>query len=113
MDDDEIRHLYQRCRAVLLPGVEDFGIVPVEAQACGAPVVAYAEGGALDTVKDGETGVFFSERTPESLARAIDKVSTLRFNKNSLRDWALGFSRDRFQSRMKEFIDARVSEAGL
>jgi glycosyltransferase involved in cell wall biosynthesis len=113
VSDEELRSLYQRCRACLLPGVEDFGIVPLEAQASGAPVVAYGRGGALDTVRDGETGVLFHEHSAEALSRAIDKVCSLRLNKTLLREWALGFSRDTFQNRMKEFIDARVAEAGL
>lgn len=110
---EALRELYQSCRACLLPGVEDFGIVPLEAQACGAPVVAYGRGGALDTVKDGETGVLFYEHNPDSLSRAIDKVSSLRLNKKLLRDWALGFSRENFRNRMREFILARVTEAHL
>lgn len=113
VDAEELRSLYQRCHACLLPGVEDFGIVPLEAQASGAPVVAYGRGGALDTVREGETGVFFHEPSAEALSRAIDKVSSLRLNKSLLRDWALGFSRDTFRDRMKAFIDARVAEAGL
>ena len=112
VSDDELARLYKGCTACLLPGVEDFGIVPLEAQAAGAPVVAFADGGALDSVKDGETGVFFHEQSPTSLSAAIDKVSTLRFNKKNLRDWALGFSRDRFRSRMQEFIEARLSAVG-
>jgi glycosyltransferase involved in cell wall biosynthesis len=106
LPDEELRRLYRGARAAILPGVEDFGIVPLEAMACGAPVVAYGEGGALDTVKDGETGVLFSEPTPDSLSRAIDRVSALRFNRESLRNWAVGFSRERFLARMREFIDA-------
>ena len=113
VSDEELQSLYQRCRACLLPGVEDFGIVPLEAQASGSPVVAYGKGGVLDTVRDGETGVLFHEQTAEALSHAIDKVSSLRLNKNLLRDWALGFSRETFQKRMKEFIQARVAEANL
>ena len=113
VSDEELKRLYQRCRACLLPGVEDFGIVPLEAQASGSPVVAYGKGGALDTVRDGETGVLFHEHTAEALSHAIDKVSSLRLNKKLLRDWALGFSRETFQKRMKEFIQARVAEANL
>ncbi len=113
VSDEELKTLYQRCRACLLPGVEDFGIVPLEAQASGAPVVAYGKGGALDTVRDGETGVLFHEPTAEALSHAIDKVSSLGLNKNLMRDWALGFSRETFQKRMKEFIQARVAEANL
>jgi glycosyltransferase involved in cell wall biosynthesis len=106
LPDAELRRLYRGARAVILPGVEDFGIVPVEAMACGVAVIAYGEGGALDTVKDGETGVLFSDATPDSLSRAIDRVSALRFNKESLRNWAVGFSRDRFLTRMREFLES-------
>jgi len=108
LPDEELRRLYRGCRATILPGVEDFGIVPLEAIACGAPVVAYGEGGALDTVKDGETGAFFREPTAASLSHAIDRVSGLRFNKESLRNWALGFSRERFLTQMREFISSRT-----
>jgi glycosyltransferase involved in cell wall biosynthesis len=112
LPDEELRRLYRSARAVILPGVEDFGIVPLEAQACGAPVVAFAEGGALDTVRDGETGALFAEPTASSLSHAIDRVSALRLNKDSLRDWALGFSRSRFRSRMQEFVRAHVVKSG-
>ena len=105
LPDEELRRLYRGARGAILPGVEDFGIVPLEAMACGTPVVAYGEGGALDTVKDGETGVLFLEPTPASLSHAIDRVSALSFNKESLRNWAVGFSRERFLTRMREFID--------
>jgi glycosyltransferase involved in cell wall biosynthesis len=106
LPDEELRRLYRGARAAILPGVEDFGIVPLESMACGVPVVAYGVGGALDTVKDGETGVLFSEPTPASLSRAIDRVSALSFNKESLRNWAVGFSKERFLTRMREFIDS-------
>lgn len=109
LSQQELRPLYQRCQAVLLPGVEDFGIVPVEAQACGRPVVAFAEGGALESVRDGETGVFFSESSPEALSEAIDRVSSLRFNRNAVRSWALGFSRQRFKDSVKTYIDEKLA----
>lgn len=108
LPDEELRKLYRGCRATILPGVEDFGIVPLESLACGAPVVAFGEGGALDTVKDGETGVLFREPTAVSLSHAIDRVSGLRFNRESLRNWALGFSRQRFLTQMREFVSSRV-----
>ncbi len=105
----ELRPLYQRCQAALLPGVEDFGIVPVEAQACGRPVVAFAEGGALESVRDGETGVFFSESSPEALSDAIDRVSSLRFNRKAVRSWALGFSRQHFKDRIRAYINEKLA----
>ena len=69
--DEELPGLYARCRAYVLPGVEDFCIAPVEAQAAGRPVIAYGAGGALDTVIEGETGLFFRRQTPEALAEAV------------------------------------------
>ena len=76
LPDEQIRDEYQRARALILPGEEDFGIVPVEAQACGRPVVALGRGGALETVIDGETGVLFAEPTAESLAAALRRVDS-------------------------------------
>jgi len=105
----ELLPLYQRCRATLLPGVEDFGIAPVESQSCGRPVVAFAEGGALESVKNEETGVFFDEKSAEALSDAIDRVSSLRSNKETLRSWAQRFSRERFQNEMKAFIDRKLA----
>jgi glycosyltransferase involved in cell wall biosynthesis len=112
LPDEELRRLYRGCRATLLPGVEDFGIVPLESMACGRPVVALARGGVLDTVKDGETGVLFDEASSLSLSRAIDRVSSLSFNENSLRQWALGFSRERFLNRMREFVRVQLEARG-
>jgi glycosyltransferase involved in cell wall biosynthesis len=106
---EELRGLYQRSRATLLPGVEDFGIAPVEAQACGRPVVALAEGGALESIQGGQTGVFFDDLTPRSLSTAIDKVRSLRFNKADLRDWALGFSEERFKENIRDFVANKLS----
>jgi glycosyltransferase involved in cell wall biosynthesis len=101
---EELRRLYQRARALLMPGVEDFGIVPLESQACGRPVIAFAAGGGLETVRDGETGVLFSEQTPEALSCAVDKLLTLRFNKHVLRNGALAFSRERFKNAIQTFL---------
>jgi glycosyltransferase involved in cell wall biosynthesis len=112
LPDEELRRLYRGCRATILPGVEDFGIVPLESMACGRPVVALARGGVLDTVRDGETGVLFEEASSVSLSRAIDRVSSLRFNESSLREWALGFSREKFLNRMREFVRMRLEERG-
>jgi len=70
--DDEAASLFSRARALLFPGIEDFGLVPVEAQGAGCPVIAYRDGGALETVKENVTGVFFNEQTPESLISALD-----------------------------------------
>jgi glycosyltransferase involved in cell wall biosynthesis len=107
--DEQIRDEYRRALAVLLPGEEDFGIVPVESQACGRPVVAYASGGALETVVAGETGVFFDTLTPEALGHALEQVAALRFDTNRLRSQAERFSRDHHVEHMRAVIDDTLS----
>ena len=101
----QIRSEYQSAQAVLLPGEEDFGIVPVEAQACGTPVVALAAGGALETVVDGETGVLFSEGTSDAMAAALQRVAALRIDRAQMRDHAERFSRERHVAGMRAVID--------
>jgi glycosyltransferase involved in cell wall biosynthesis len=102
---EQIRHEYRQAAAVLMPGEEDFGIVPVEAQACGRPVVALARGGALETVTDGETGVLVDEPTPEAFAAALDRLARTSFDTDRLRGHALHFSRERHIAHMKAVID--------
>lgn len=106
-NDDVVRDHFARCSCVLFPGEEDFGIVPVEAMACGKPVVAYARGGALETVLDGpdrRTGVLFEAQTSEALAAAIQRCDVQRFDPDDLHAWALGFDRELYKKRMAEFI---------
>lgn len=103
--NEEIRDEYRRALAVLLPGEEDFGIVPVEAQACGRPVVAFARGGALETVIPGDTGILFDELTPASLTTALEQAATKRFEPDRLRTSALRFSRERHEQAMRAVID--------
>ncbi len=103
--DEEIRDLYQRCSAVLMPGVEDFGMVPVEAMACGRPVVALARGGAVESVADGQTGILVHDDSADAFADAIAEVPAKAFDPAAIRRHAEQFSRARFQ---REF--ARVVE---
>jgi glycosyltransferase involved in cell wall biosynthesis len=103
--NDEIRDEYRRALAVLLPGEEDFGIVPVEAQACGRPVVAFARGGALETVIPGDTGILFDELSPASLAAALERAAATRFDVDRLRANAERFSHERHVEKMRAVVE--------
>jgi glycosyltransferase involved in cell wall biosynthesis len=105
----QIRDEYRRATAVLMPGEEDFGIVPVEAQACGRPVVALARGGALETVVDGETGVLVGQATADGFAAALERLSRTSFDAGRLRTHALRFSRERHLAHMKAVIDETLA----
>jgi glycosyltransferase involved in cell wall biosynthesis len=116
--DAEVAELYARCRAVLFPSVEDFGIVPLEAAAAGRPTVALARGGALETMVglDDDAGpptaVFFGEQTVESLAGAMRALEAAagRFEPRALRARAALFDRPLFVRRVRDWIDARWGE---
>ena len=102
--DKELLSLYRGARALLLPGEEDFGITPLEAQACGVPVIAYGRGGALDTVIQGETGVLFDEASEKALLDALDNFSRITFNRQTIRGNALAFSREIFKTRIQKIL---------
>jgi glycosyltransferase involved in cell wall biosynthesis len=105
LPDDAVRDLMARCRAFLFPGLEDFGIAPVEAQAAGRPVVAYAGGGALDTVRDGETGVLFAPQTAEALVEAVRRCADLCWDPTAIRAHAEGFSEARFRDELGDYVE--------
>jgi glycosyltransferase involved in cell wall biosynthesis len=109
LSDDGIRDEYRHALAVILPGEEDFGIVPVEAQACGRPVVALGRGGALETVIDGETGVLFGEPTAPALTAALERVAGMTFDSERIRRHAEQFSRERHLQQMQTVIDETLS----
>lgn len=104
IDDLALRDLYRGCRAVVMASVEDFGIVPLEAMACGRPAVVFGEGGGRESVVDGVTGVLFHEASPAALAAAIDALQALSFNRDTLRARALEFSQDSFLERFRSFV---------
>jgi glycosyltransferase involved in cell wall biosynthesis len=110
VSDLALRDLYRGCRALLMPGVEDFGIAPLEAMACGRPALVYAEGGGLENVVPGETGLLFHEPTAAALRAAVDCLETLRFNTATLRARAEALSRQSFEARFRDFV-AEVLEA--
>ena len=104
VSDEGLRALYAGAKALLFPGLEDFGIVPVEAQAAGTPVIAYGRGGALETVKDGETGLFFPEQTVESLCQAIEEFESRAWDGGVCAENARRFGPLEFKQGMREVL---------
>lgn len=102
--DKELPHYLQSAEAFLFPGVDDFGIAPVEALASGTPVIAYKAGGALDFVVEGKTGQFFTQQTAESLAEAIQTFSLGKYSEEKIKEHAQQFSIKSFQKTMSEYI---------
>jgi glycosyltransferase involved in cell wall biosynthesis len=106
--DEEAAVLFLRLKSLLYPGIEDFGIIPVEANAAGCPVIAYRDGGALDTVKEGVTGVFFDEQTPDSLIKAMEYFETCRIeqfcNREPFNGQVQKFSREAFKEKILRVI---------
>jgi glycosyltransferase involved in cell wall biosynthesis len=126
--DEIVREHYVNCKALIFPGVEDFGIVPLEAQACGKPVIAFGEGGALETIipldSDNQslknekgksvnaTGMFFYEQTPESLAQAVARFEDVHglFNWKVIRKNAESFDGAIFKDKVKKYIEKASKE---
>jgi glycosyltransferase involved in cell wall biosynthesis len=107
--DDDLRHLYAGCRALVFPGEEDFGIVPLEAMACGKPVIAYGKGGALETVVEGVTGTFFTAHSVDALTDAVRRIEASAFDPARVRSRALEFSRERYKTEMRDFIGEKMN----
>jgi glycosyltransferase involved in cell wall biosynthesis len=110
VSEEERRDLMARCRAFVFPGEEDFGITPLEAMAGGRPVIAYAAGGALDTVVEGVTGRFFRQQSAGALAAAVAASRQDRYDPCAIRRHAEGFGRDVFLERMREVVDAHTAK---
>jgi glycosyltransferase involved in cell wall biosynthesis len=110
--DDILAKFYANCRALIFPGIEDFGIVPLEAMASGRPVIAFAQGGALETVVgigENPTGVFFYEQSVDALKKAIKEFESRQFDSTAIRKHAEKFDRKRFKQRLHEYITDKIA----
>jgi len=119
-----LRDLYSGCQALIFPGEEDFGIVPLEAQACGRPVIAYGRGGVLETVlpanpeqfgplqqhRADATGIFFYESTPEALVQAVESFANYSFDPEAIRRQALKFDKPIFIRRLRDYLQECIAE---
>lgn len=116
VEDDELVKLYQNCRALIFSGSqEDFGIVPVEAMAAGKPVIALAEGGVVETVVDGKTGLLVEDLAPGAFVIAINKFLEMekkgQWDANFIRKHAEKFSKERFKQEIKKFVESKYKKA--
>ena len=109
---DVLKKHYAQCRALIFPGEEDFGMVPVEAMASGRPVIAFARGGATETVSEGLSGVFFTEQTVEAITAAVKRLDTIKFDSEKIAAHARQFGRDRFIQQMRSHIDGLLAQRG-
>jgi glycosyltransferase involved in cell wall biosynthesis len=107
---DVLKQHYARCRALIFPGEEDFGMVPVEAMASGRPVIAYGKGGATETVLANVSGVFFAEQTVEAICSAVNKLADLKIDPEKIAAHASRFGRDQFLQKMRSHIDQLLSQ---
>jgi glycosyltransferase involved in cell wall biosynthesis len=111
LPDDQVQEQMARCRAFVFPGEEDFGLSPLEAMAAGRPVIAYGAGGALDTIEDERTGLFFSEQTPEALSQAVRRLGECTFDAEYLRRQAQQFDIRVFRERLTQLLEQFSSSA--
>lgn len=110
---DMLKEKMQHAKAFVFAADEDFGMIPIEAQSCGTPVIAYGHGGSLETVNGGKTGLFFNEQTPEAIVEAVNRFEAMGsqpFAPADCRQWAEGFSEERFKREIKEFVEEKYEE---
>lgn len=105
VSDERVDELLGKARATILPGEEDYGLVPLEAAACGRPTIAFRAGGALETIAEDVTGEFFDDPTPESLARALENFDERRYDPHRLREHAQQFSPQRFIEQLRAIVE--------
>lgn len=104
VSDEELKKLYQNCKAFLFPQIEDAGIAPLEAMASGRPVIALRAGGVVDVLEEGKTGVFFEEQNVESLSEAITKLEKGKFDSTKIRKHAQQYGKKEFQKKIERFV---------
>lgn len=102
--DEDVSVALDSAKAFIMPQFEDFGIVALEAMAHGAPVIAYGEGGATETVIHGQTGLLFSEQTPVSLATALQRSQSISWNYDLIREHGMSFSEERFEEGIRDIV---------
>jgi glycosyltransferase involved in cell wall biosynthesis len=110
--DERVAELLRHCQAFILPGAEDFGITAVEAQATGRPVIAYGAGGALESVIDGETGLFFTEQSARSLQDAIERLTRISWDAERIRANASRYNRSRFRHEIADIVADELDRKG-
>ncbi len=104
LTDEKVSYYYKNCKALLFPGIEDFGLAMVEAQAFGKPVIAFRGGGALDIIKEGVTGEFFDEQNPESLEKVLEKSGDRHYNSKLCVENSKRFSFEKFEKEIRSFL---------
>ncbi len=111
VDNLSLKNYMQKAKAFVFAAEEDFGIIPVEAQACGTPVIAFGKGGTLETVVENKTGVFFKEQNPQKIKEAIINFENIKFDSKIIREHAMKFSKQRFENEMKGFVEEKISKS--
>lgn len=112
VSDEELRKLYSQAQAFVFPADEDAGIMVLEAQACGTPVIAYGAGGSLETIRPGVTGEFFKEQTKESLKAAVQDFDAARYNPAQIREHAMQYDKKVFKQKIRAFMEEKMKERG-
>ncbi|MDD5217783.1 MAG: glycosyltransferase, partial [Candidatus Omnitrophica bacterium] len=109
VSDTRLRELYAGAKALIFPTDEDFGIVPLEAQACGTPVIALGRGGALESVRK---GIFFNGQTAEDIRKAVSEIETMTFDRREIARSVDSFNKNRFKDEIKQFIETLIATEG-
>ena len=107
--DDSLKEYLQNAKALIFAPIEDFGILPVEAQACGTPVIAFGKGGSLETVKNKETGIFFQEQSSHSIQETVQRFEQMEFDSIKIRAHAETFNPDRFSKQFKNWVHSECA----